>query len=135
MTLKIGLIQINSAYQNYLPYSVGLLQAYVLAHAQHPDNYEFLLPLYSLKSSIEDAIYKVRDANIVGFSCYIWNINKNLMLAKRLKEINPEVLIIFGGPQCYISPLTHTHALADQRSPCKLCRHQGYKPSPIRLDF
>ena len=46
--LKVGLVQINNSFsgQNYLPYSVGLLQAYVQKHAADPDRYDFLLPVY-----------------------------------------------------------------------------------------
>jgi putative methyltransferase len=38
------------------------------------------------------------DADIVGFSCYMWNFNKQMKLAKLLKEKNPNVLIVAGGP-------------------------------------
>lgn len=99
MTLTIALVQINSAYQIYLPYSVGLLQSYVQHNAQQPEKYQFLMPIYTLNESIEEAVLKIQAADIVGFSSYIWNMNKNLALAKRLKELNPEIFIVFGGPQ------------------------------------
>lgn len=36
--IKVGLVQINNSFsnQNYLPYSVGLLQAYAQKYAQIP---------------------------------------------------------------------------------------------------
>lgn len=43
--------------------------------------------LYSLK------------ADVYGFSCYIWNIDEMLSLAKDLHALLPECRIIFGGPE------------------------------------
>lgn len=38
-------------------------------------------------------------ANIVGFSCYIWNIELVLRLAENIKKINPKTIIVLGGPE------------------------------------
>ncbi|MDI6605262.1 MAG: B12-binding domain-containing radical SAM protein [Thermoanaerobacteraceae bacterium] len=38
-------------------------------------------------------------ADIIGFSCYIWNIEMVLYLSENIKKINPEIIIIFGGPE------------------------------------
>ena len=43
------------------------------------------------------------DPNVVAFSTYVWNKNYNYALAKRLKEINPTCIIIFGGPELPIT--------------------------------
>jgi len=40
-----------------------------------------------------------RDPEIVGFSCYLWNIDRTLWIAARLKEARPELTIIVGGPE------------------------------------
>jgi len=40
--------------------------------------------------------------HLVGFSCYLWNIKKTLNICRRLKEINPGLTIILGGPE--VSP-------------------------------
>lgn len=37
--------------------------------------------------------------DVVAFSCYIWNISESLEIAKRLKIVNPDTKIIFGGPE------------------------------------
>lgn len=36
---------------------------------------------------------------LVGFSCYVWNIERTLWIAARLKEARPEVKIVLGGPE------------------------------------
>ncbi len=36
---------------------------------------------------------------VLGFSCYIWNINQTLNLCKTVKEILPNTVIILGGPE------------------------------------
>ena len=39
---------------------------------------------------------------LVGFSCYLWNIEKILRVCRRLKKINPQLIIVLGGPE--VSP-------------------------------
>ncbi|MES2792049.1 MAG: radical SAM protein [Planctomycetota bacterium] len=40
-----------------------------------------------------------REPWMVGFTCYLWNINRSLWVAEHLKAINPGLLTIFGGPE------------------------------------
>ena len=42
---------------------------------------------------------KLAGANIVGISTYVWNAQISLEVARRIKSLNPETLIVFGGPQ------------------------------------
>ena len=39
------------------------------------------------------------DINILGFSCYIWNITETLHVIRRLKLANPSITVIIGGPE------------------------------------
>ncbi len=36
---------------------------------------------------------------VIGFSCYIWNINATLTLCTELKKALPNVIIVLGGPE------------------------------------
>jgi len=36
---------------------------------------------------------------VVGFSCYLWNIDRTLWIAERLKARRPDLLIVLGGPE------------------------------------
>lgn len=71
------------------------------------------LKAYSLPEyAIEIAEYTIKDPainivtdifrknpDILGFSCYIWNIEETISLIKMLKKINPELIIVLGGPE------------------------------------
>lgn len=39
------------------------------------------------------------DADVYGFSAYIWNITEMLRFAAELREIRPRAVIVFGGPE------------------------------------
>ena len=97
--INVGLVQINNSFsnQNYLPLSVGMLQAYVQKHISRPDHCQFLLPLYS-RIPVEEAVQNLLEADIVFFSTYVWNARISLEIARRLKRRQPNVLIVFGGP-------------------------------------
>ncbi|HEY2828411.1 MAG TPA: cobalamin-dependent protein, partial [Pirellulales bacterium] len=40
-----------------------------------------------------------RDPWMVGFTCYLWNIERTLWIAQRIKQRRPKVLILIGGPE------------------------------------
>lgn len=37
--------------------------------------------------------------DVVAFSCYIWNITQTLEVCRKIKELNPAVKILLGGPE------------------------------------
>ena len=82
----------------YLPYSVGLLWSYVSQFSEVTERYELGEMLWR-RDDIDTAIEKLKDADIIGFSTYIWNRNYNYKLAKTIKERYPHILIMFGGPE------------------------------------
>ena len=83
---------------HYLPYSVGVLWSYVNQFAVINENYA-LDKIVWHRSEIEVVAQQLRNNNVVLFSTYVWNKNYNYALARRLKEINPECITIFGGPE------------------------------------
>jgi radical SAM superfamily enzyme YgiQ (UPF0313 family) len=36
---------------------------------------------------------------MVGFTCYLWNIDRTLWIAERIKERQPEIKVVLGGPE------------------------------------
>src|SRR5258708_20270624 len=91
--VRVGLVQINNSFsgQNYLPYSVALLQTYVQRMSAEPGRYEFLPPLYK-RVRIADAVEALLDADLVGFSTYPWNGPISLETPRPLKPPNPGIL-------------------------------------------
>ena len=49
-------------------------------------------------SVILNELYRYK-ADVYSFSCYIWNINETIQLAKNLHTLLPESKILFGGPE------------------------------------
>ncbi|HOQ17526.1 MAG TPA: B12-binding domain-containing radical SAM protein [Defluviitaleaceae bacterium] len=47
---------------------------------------------------IMNELYKLKP-DILGFACYIWNIEQTLDLVINIKKILPDTLIILGGPE------------------------------------
>jgi len=96
--VRVGLIQINNSFsdQNYLPYSIACLQAY----AQHilPADRCTFLPMIYKRTPVWQVVDRMKDADVVGFSTYVWNARISLEAAKRLKRDHPEQLVVFGGP-------------------------------------
>lgn len=39
------------------------------------------------------------DPWMVGFTCYVWNIERTLWIAAELKRLRPDLCIVFGGPE------------------------------------
>jgi radical SAM superfamily enzyme YgiQ (UPF0313 family) len=99
-SLVVGLVQINNSFsgQNYLPYSVACLRSYIEAHAPDKSRYQFL-PLIYKRIPIDQIVARMKDADVVGFSAYVWNANISLEAARRLKKERPGIVIVFGGPQ------------------------------------
>jgi radical SAM superfamily enzyme YgiQ (UPF0313 family) len=45
------------------------------------------------------AAIAARDPWLVGFTCYLWNIERSLWLAQELKRCRPDIRIVLGGPE------------------------------------
>ncbi|MEK5531324.1 B12-binding domain-containing radical SAM protein [Viridibacillus sp. FSL R5-0468] len=56
---------------------------------------------YTIKDpsfNIVSDIYQ-KKTDIVGFSCYIWNIEETIRVIRMLKKVSPNTKIILGGPE------------------------------------
>jgi tRNA A37 methylthiotransferase MiaB len=107
---KISLVQPNfqqgpksfNAY--YLPYSVGILWAYIQKFEHLKSSYE-LDNIIWRRDNLSDSVEKLSNSDIVAFSTYVWNKNYNYELARQLKIKNPNCLTIFGGPEIPITDI------------------------------
>ena len=103
--VKVGLVQINNSFsgQSYLPYSIACLEGYVKKKAINPSRFEFIDHIYK-REPVSKVVKHLINADIVGFSTYVWNARVSLEIARRLKKVKPNVTIIFGGPQVPDNP-------------------------------
>ncbi|MGI6093205.1 MAG: DUF4080 domain-containing protein [Negativicutes bacterium] len=63
---------------------------------------------YTINNTLLDILADlfVRRPQIIGFACYIWNIDMTLKLADLVKKVMPDVRIILGGPEVSYDPLS-----------------------------
>ena len=80
----------------FLPYSIGSIWSYVKSNAKQPFK---LNKMIFRRETIEQTAVALAKDRVVGFSTYLWNKNYNLELAKKIKQINPSVITVFGGPE------------------------------------
>lgn len=105
---KISLIQPNFQQgpkefnAHYLPYSVGVLWAYVNQFDSIKNYYE-LDQLIWKRDNLGKTFDQLAGSDIFGFSCYVWNKSYNYELAKRIKKEKPNSIIFFGGPEMPIT--------------------------------
>ena len=104
MTYTIGFVQPNfrvgpeSANAYYLPYSVGVLWAAASQYTEISTKFNCGTIVFR-RDSIDSIVSNLTKHDVIVFSTYVWNKNYNYALAARVKELNPECLIIFGGPE------------------------------------
>ncbi|SKA90721.1 Radical SAM superfamily enzyme YgiQ, UPF0313 family [Caloramator quimbayensis] len=55
----------------------------------------------TINENILDIVERIIDlkVDVIGFSCYIWNIESTLKVCSTLKKINKDLIIILGGPE------------------------------------
>lgn len=72
---------------------------YLKAYAE--PEFDVTLAEYTIKDPAMNIVTDLysKKPDIVGFSCYIWNIEETIKVIKMLKKINPELLIVLGGPE------------------------------------
>lgn len=94
---RVYINQYNSAHEhNMLPLAAGMLCSYAKAQPQLASRFEFEICL--LRESVDEAVARFHDPAVIAFSCYLWNTEFSLQVARKAKERFPQALIIVGGP-------------------------------------
>ncbi len=102
MMKNVYMVQASTTYGGdlfkaaYLPYAAGLLVAYAWTNETVKKEYCFKRFIFT-REDIESAVASLEQPEVIGFSNYIWNTEYNKALAKRIKEVYPECIIVFGG--------------------------------------
>jgi radical SAM superfamily enzyme YgiQ (UPF0313 family) len=97
---NIYFVQPNSILGNsvYFPYAVGVIASYAFQFDSISDNYNIGGIIFK-EDEFDDVIKHIDSPFVVAFSNYFWNYKYNLGLAKLIKSLYPECIIIFGGHQ------------------------------------
>ncbi|MGD2085920.1 MAG: radical SAM protein [Candidatus Aminicenantes bacterium] len=103
-SIKIILIQLP--HPSYLKRNVPLAAGYLKAAAYKNDllekvDIEILDPMFMGESGCQKLIGSIIDKNpdILGFSLYLWNVERSFYIIKKIKEKCPHIKIIVGGPE------------------------------------
>ena len=94
--MKFLLVALNTKYIHSNPAIYSLRSFAGEALAKHVE-----LAEYTINNSLTEilaGIYK-RKPDVIGFSCYIWNIQMVLELVTELSKLMPQVPIWLGGPE------------------------------------
>ena len=98
--LKVNSCEFNYQYgdQIHFPYRISSLVAYIKSRENLGSNFKFE-KAFVLRENVDEYIKECVDTDILLCSCYVWNWEITNFLAKEVKKLNPNCLIIFGGAQ------------------------------------
>ena len=93
--MKVALFALNSSY-SHTNLAVRAIGASL--HAHGTDAVIIEKNRKDARDGVLRTLYE-ENADVYGFSAYIWNIGDMLRFAAELKRIRPEAKIVFGGPE------------------------------------
>lgn len=100
--MKLLLVAVNAKYihSNLAVYSLKAYARKYLSDRQQ-EAVQLALAEYTINHSEEDILAAVFEekADVVAFSCYIWNIELILRISAELKKVSPKLKIWLGGPE------------------------------------
>lgn len=72
---------------------------YLKAYSERDFNME--ITEYTIKDPVMNIVSDLfqKQPDVIGFSCYIWNIEETITVIQMLKKIKPELKIVLGGPE------------------------------------
>jgi radical SAM superfamily enzyme YgiQ (UPF0313 family) len=144
--VRIGLAQINMGLTwstpaasgesappafGLLPYSVGLLKSYAIAHAA--EQHEWLVPVYK-RLPVAQGADALAGADVAAFSAYVWNVSLSLAIAAEVKRRAPGTLVVFGGPQVPDRPAAAEAFLREHDYVDVVCHGEGEAVFTALLD-
>ncbi|WP_106766646.1 B12-binding domain-containing radical SAM protein [Paenibacillus faecalis] len=92
--MKVILSTLNAKYI-HTSLAIRCLKAY------SEKDFDIELTEYTIKDPVMNIVSDLfqRKPDVIGFSCYIWNIEETIKVIDIIKKVMPEVTIILGGPE------------------------------------
>lgn len=89
---KVLLTTLNAKY-------IHLNLAIRILYDLYKDKCDLSFKEFVIKNDKEEIAQYCSDYDVVCFSCYIWNITPTLAVCECLKQLNPAIKILLGGPE------------------------------------
>lgn len=106
-------------YSIYPPYLWARFKTYIDCDYDKDISVDWLEPIYEHHAKLPE-----EDFDILVLSCYVWNYEKNIELARKAKEKNPNLFVIAGGPQV---PFNDVNVWKEYDSVDAICYSEGEK--------
>jgi anaerobic magnesium-protoporphyrin IX monomethyl ester cyclase len=92
--MKTVLATLNAKYIH-----TSLALRYLKAYSQ--DAFDIEIAEFTIKDPTMNIVSDLfrRSPDVIGFSCYIWNIEETIPIIRILKKVLPDVKIVLGGPE------------------------------------
>lgn len=99
--MQIFLCGINA---KYIHTNIAIRQ--IKGYIENRTDYKINLLEFTINNYVEDVIQEIYKCkpDLIGFSCYIWNIEMISKLCVLIKKILPETKIMLGGPEVTYTP-------------------------------
>lgn len=96
--LKVWLADLTYTQQavsaDLVPAAIGGIAMFTERHLP----FNMPIRLFKYPEKLAEALAAEGCPDVIGFSCYIWNSALAAAFAKRIKEVSPRTIVIFGGP-------------------------------------
>jgi radical SAM superfamily enzyme YgiQ (UPF0313 family) len=88
--------------RNNIPLAAGYLKLLARKRGFEKSYHIELLPVPLVNTGGDQGLVEAilaREPWMVGFTCYVWNIDRTLWIAEQLKRRRPDLWIVVGGPE------------------------------------
>jgi radical SAM superfamily enzyme YgiQ (UPF0313 family) len=92
-TVQLGSISVMT--EAWIPYGAGCLQA--AAKADGLGRFYSFRPIIYRQVPNELLVEQLYGVDILGLTCFVWNMAENVALTKAFKKVNPAGIVIWGG--------------------------------------
>ncbi|TCZ73592.1 DUF4080 domain-containing protein [Paenibacillus albiflavus] len=92
--MKIVVSTLNAKYIH-----TSLALRYLKAFSEK--DFDIEIAEYTIKDPVMHVVSDLfqKQPTVLGFSCYIWNIEETIAIIRTIKKIMPELIIVLGGPE------------------------------------
>jgi len=92
-----------------MPLAIGFIASYCTENLSSAVGFRLMKFYDEVQSEIE----KGDPPLLIGFSNYTWNNNLNIEVARRLRELFPQTVIVFGGPNFSLDEVNQARFFKD----------------------